>query len=83
MRDLKNEEDYPPWKAKFVGGCLDGEISDTGRRTDGGWSRFVHVPTNMRGVGLYDVTYDEEVYELATVRRGGYDYKEYHYKHTE
>lgn len=83
MRDLKNEEDYPPWKAKFVGGCLDGEISDTGRRKDGGWFPSVCVPTNMRAVGLFDAAYDEDVYELVTVWRGGHDYREYHYKYTQ
>jgi hypothetical protein len=66
-----------------VGGCLDGEIRYIGRRTDGGWSRFVHVPTNMRAAGLFDVTYDEDAYELVSVRRGGYEYKEYHYKYTQ
>lgn len=82
MRDLKNEEDYPPWKAKFIGGSLDGEIRNTGRHRRG-WHQFVCVPTNMRAVGLFGATYDEEVYELVTVRRGGYDYREYHYKYTQ
>lgn len=79
---MRDQEDYPPWKAKFVGGCLDGEIRYIGCGRSR-WLPSVCVPINMREVGLFEVTYDEDVYELVSVLRGGHEYKEYHYKYTQ